>query len=160
MAFALSGDRCGLEFDHDVRVIQPRHAKQGANRTAALGRDLAENFAADGHHVIEVCEPEQDGDARQFRVTGNRARSTLPLEAFDSVTGALVFPCAARTFDLAFFREARMVYLDEPSAPEEARRELLERAEIILGGTTPGAIPTDQLEDAARRLRQSKTADA
>ena len=123
-------------------------------------QSLADLLAADGHHVIEVCEPEQDGDARQFRVTGNRARSTLPLEAFDSVTGALVFPCAARTFDLAFFREARMVYLDEPSAPEEARRELLERAEIILGGTTPGAIPTDQLEDAARRLRQSKTADA
>ncbi|MDG2306589.1 MAG: glycosyltransferase [Candidatus Binatia bacterium] len=94
---------------------------------------IAEGLGAQGHPVLDVRLPGTNEEERGIQSTGSRLVSTLPLEAFDELPGAIVLPSASRTFDLAYFRRARVVYVDEPEASYEARQDLLGQAEIVVG---------------------------
>lgn len=147
-----------------ARNLGPRPAKAPVILLAAPGgpssamQELVDQLATRGHPVIDVREPGLDSGEPSLERDGLRLRSTLPLEAFDEITGAIVLPSALRAFDAAFFRSPTTVYVDEPEANPEARRDLLARADLVVGDATEGAIPPTALDDVVTRLLQPETA--
>lgn len=120
------------------RALESRLGHAGRAPIVRLGpaggdETLPEIFAARGHPVLDVRPPAADVDDQTLEADARgRLVSTLPLEAFDFLRGAIVLPCAARAFDLAYFANPHVVYVDEPEADAATRRELLARAEIVV----------------------------
>ncbi len=125
---------------------------QPPNKASPEALAIADALATAGHPVIDVRRPASDADTRQLHGTGGRWVSTLPLEAFDSLTGCIVVPSVARTFDLAFFRNPRIVYVDEPDTNPEARRDLVARAEVVVGEGPDATIALGRPTEVVAKL--------
>lgn len=128
-----------------------------ANGVPANVEAIVNAFAKTGHTVIDVREPASEESDRTLvgEAAAGRFVSRLPMEAFDGLTGAIVLPSAGRTFDLAYLRNAQIIYLDEPDANAEARRDLQERAALVVG-TAEGQL--DPANPAAVVARLAKAA--
>lgn len=126
--------------------------------------DPAETVAAVlaelGHAVIDVRAPAAKLEAQALRETGpGLAVSTLPLEAFESLIGAIVLPSAARTFELAYFAEALLLYVDEPQLDSVRRREARDafhRSAVVLSSP----FGEEQVRAALAALEGSQAASA
>lgn len=134
-----------------VLILPAPRPTRAADETRSA---IAEALARAGHRIVRVLEPDTDEAHRTLErdEATDHLVSTLPLESYDAARSAIVLPSATRTFDLAYLHDARVVYVDEPDANAEARRDMIEQAEFVIGTESNADFRPDQIAQIVERL--------